>query len=162
MIRAHEQPSVLTLAVEGKATMLESPTLEGAALEHVACGGRSLRVDLRDCTAMDSTFSGTLLSLKRALAKVGGDLTLVSPSTKVEDGLEAMGLEDFYTIDRCGRLVGSWRDLAPATGADTPSLRRIVLAAHDELAGMTGPAALGFGEVAARLHEDAPGMPGGG
>jgi anti-anti-sigma factor len=123
MIRAQEQPSVLTLDVDGPATMLESPAVDETARDQLARGVRSVRIDLRSCTMMDSTFSGTLLSLKRQLENAGGSLTLVSPSRRVLDLLAKMGLEDFYgepprrplDLDRAG---------APATRDPAKTYRR--------------------------------------
>jgi anti-anti-sigma factor len=151
MIRAQEQPSVLTLDVEGPATMIESPAVGETAAEHVARGVRAVRVDLRGCTMMDSTFSGTLLSLKRQLEKVGGSLTLVSPSRRVLEVLADMGLEDFYAIDTAERPAGTWT-LVPSPRPLRDTLARRVLDAHDELARTPGPAQRGFGRVADELR----------
>ena len=63
MIRAHDDGPILTLDIVGVATMMESPAVQEAVALHLARGGRVVRLDLRDCTVMDSTFSGTLLSL---------------------------------------------------------------------------------------------------
>jgi Sec-independent protein secretion pathway component TatC len=57
---------------------------------------------------MDSTFSGTLLSLKRQLAAIGGALTLVSPSPRVLELLRQMGVDDFYTIEVAERRPCAW------------------------------------------------------
>jgi anti-anti-sigma factor len=153
MIRAHEDPAVLTLDVAGPATMMESPVVNDAASERLASGVRALCVDLRDCTAMDSTFSGTLLSLKRQLEHAGGTLTLVSPSPTVLALLKQMGLEDFYTIDVADRVQGSWDEIRPKTPS-TDKLRRLILDAHDELACVPGLAADAFRPVAEELHRD--------
>ena len=106
MLRSHDEPAVLTIDVEGPATMLESPAVRETASERLAAHGPcALRIDLRDCTTMDSTFSGTLLSLKRQVDKIGGTLTLVSPSEKVLELLRQMGLEDFYNVDVADRIA---------------------------------------------------------
>lgn len=155
MIRAHLAHPVLTLDVAGPATMMESPTVQCAASEQLAHGIRSVRVDLRDCTTMDSTFTGTLLALKRQLDALGGCLSLVCPSPKVCELLEQMGLEDFYAIELVEREVGGWRDLAtPARTVE--KLRRVVVDAHDELARVPGPAARTFRAVADELRRSDP------
>src|SRR5262249_12764859 len=103
MIRAHLEATVLTLDVGGPASMMESPTVHAAVTKQLTRGVRTVHLDLRDCTLMDSTFSGTLLSLKRLLDKLGGTMSLVSPSTKVVELLGQMGLEGFYTIESAPR-----------------------------------------------------------
>lgn len=155
MIRAHEDPTVLTLDVEGPATMVESPAVHETARAQLSRGVRSLRVDLRDCTSMDSTFSGTLLWLKRQLDAAGGDFTLVSPSPRALDVLREMGLEDFYAIDTADRPDegAAWREIAPARPG-VESFRRLVIDAHDELSRIPGPEARGFRAVADELRRE--------
>jgi anti-anti-sigma factor len=152
MIRARLDPTLLTLDVEGPATMMESAAVKQTASEHVS-RGRALRVDLRDCTTMDSTFSGTLLSLKRQLESAGRRLTLVSPSAKVLELLRQMGLEDFYAIDVAERPSGTWQELTQARPEDE-RLRRLVLEAHDELACVPGPNAGAFRTVVDELRRE--------
>jgi anti-anti-sigma factor len=151
MIRALIEPPVLTVDVQGPASMMESPTVQTLASAEVAKGVRAVRVDLRDCTAMDSTFSGMLLVLKRMLDAVEGELTLVSPSTTVLEVLGQMGLEDFYRIELAERAPGAWRDIVAAQ-PDVDQLRQLVLDAHDELAKRHGPASDAFREVVRELR----------
>jgi len=153
MIRAGDMATVLTIDVEGPATMMESPAVEEAVTEGLLDGVHDLRIDLRDCTAMDSTFSGTLLCLKRQLDKVGGTVTLVSPSPKVLELLGQMGLEDFYAIDVADRADAAWRKITPAH-AELEDLKRAVLHAHDELARRPGPASSAFREVVEELRRN--------
>ena len=155
MIRAHEEPEVLTLDVEGPATMVDSLAVQAMAKEQLACGLREMRVDLRSCTVMDSTFSGTLLGLQRQLDSVGGTLTLVSPSPKVMELLEQMGLEDFYVIEARARANGAAREIS-GERPDVEELKRLVLDAHDELSRLPGPAGDAFREVAEELRRCDP------
>jgi len=158
MIRAHDEGPILTLDIVGVATMMESPAVQEAVALHLACGGRVVRLDLRDCTVMDSTFSGTLLSLKRELDPIGGELVLVSPSPRVLESLQDMGLEDFYGIASLERPSGPWREIGSVALGEREGherqLRRLILEAHDELARLPGPSSRGFGNVAAQLHEE--------
>jgi anti-anti-sigma factor len=133
--------------------MVESPAVQEAAREEVDRGVRSVRLDLRDCTVIDSTFSGTLLSIKRQLDEVGGTFTLVSPSSKVLELLEQMGLEDFYTIDVAERPPGDWKELS-AGQPPLGELEKTVRGAHDELARMPGAVGDAFKGVAAALHKN--------
>jgi anti-anti-sigma factor len=155
MIRAHRDPLALTLAVAGPATMTESPAVQQSASEEVSRGMRAVRVDLRDCTAIDSTFSGTLLALKRKLDAVGGSLTLVSPSPKVREQLDQMGLDDFYAVDIAAPAEGAWREV-PCTPGTLEALRRLVIDAHEQLARVPGPAGRAFHGVVDELRRPEP------
>jgi anti-anti-sigma factor len=155
MIRVHEEGAVLTLDVAGPATMMESPAVQTYANERLLRGIRAIRVDLRDCTTMDSTFSGTLLALKRQLAPLGGSFTLVSPSAKVCELLNQMGLVDFYDVALAERVEGAWREITSCTPR-VDQLRRLVLDAHDELARVPGPAGRTFRAVADELRRCDP------
>jgi anti-anti-sigma factor len=151
MIRAHDEPAVLTIDVDGPATMTESPVVQATACEQLAHGLRKLRIDLRGCTTMDSTFTGTLLMLKRQLESAGGTFTLVSPSPRVLELLAQMGLEDFYAIEIAERANGRAREIVPAESA-VSELKRLVMHAHDELACIPGPASDAFRAVADELR----------
>lgn len=152
MLRSHDEPAVLTIDVEGPATMLESPAVRETASERLAAHGPcALRIDLRDCTTMDSTFSGTLLSLKRQVDKIGGTLTLVSPSEKVLELLRQMGLEDFYNVDVADRIDGAWSELVTSP-TNVERLKRMIVDAHDELARVPGPSADTFRSVVEELR----------
>lgn len=139
--------------------MMESPAVQESASEQLARGARTVRIDLRDCTTMDSTFSGTLLALKRQLDALGGTLTLVSPSLKVCELLEQMGLEDFYAIDVADRIDGAWNEIDVTAQPRVEKLRRLVVDAHDELARVPGRAAHAFHAVAEELRRSEPELP---
>jgi anti-anti-sigma factor len=152
MILVNETPATLTIAVRGAATMTESPAVHTTATEKLTHGVDSIRFDLRDCSAMDSTFSGTLLSLKRQLGEQGGTLTLVSPSDRVVELLREMGLEDFYAIEYTPPSTAAFEELRPAPLA-AEALRNRILDAHEELARAPGPARK-FGQVVEELRKD--------
>ena len=126
MLSLHDEPGILTIDVAGAATMVESPAVHETASERMSRGVRVVRIDLRDCVAMDSTFSGTLLALKRELDRLDGTLTLVSPSPKVVEVLAQMGLDGFYDVEiaeRACRALGRDRSCAAVARAD-PERRR--------------------------------------
>jgi anti-sigma B factor antagonist len=152
MIRAHfDSPTTLTLDVHGPATMLEGATVEANASAHIARGARVVRVDLRDCTVMDSTFTGTLLALKRRLDALDGELVLVSPSAPVLKSLELMGLDDFYEVDVEARVDGPWQPVTTIS-PERRDLERLVLDAHELLSDVPGPAAREFRSVVDELR----------
>jgi anti-anti-sigma factor len=158
MIRSHDEPTSLTIDVAGPATMMESAAVLDTSSERLARGVRAIRIDLRDCTSMDSTFLGTMLSLQRQLEIVGGTLTLVSPSPRVVELLRQMGLEDFYTVQLSERADVPWREIAPVL-AGPGRLKRLVLDAHDELAQVPGPSADSFRGVVDELRRSDPAGP---
>jgi anti-anti-sigma regulatory factor len=114
----------------------------------LAGGATALRVDLRHCTYMDSTFLGTLLTLQGVVGRFPqGKLTLVSPSPACCKVLHQMGLTAIFrteTVDEGADLP--WADL-PAAGADPGSVKRNVAQAHEELANLPGPAGEPFRAV---------------
>lgn len=158
MIRAHHGPAVLSIGVDGPATMLESAAVQEVADESVAEGARELFVDLRDCTTMDSTFSGTLLSLERRLQGCGGQLTLVSPSPRVMELLRQMGLEDFYKIEEAEPTPtkddDGWTEISTASPS-VDKLKQVVIESHEELANLPSLAAPAFRTVVEELRKDA-------
>jgi anti-anti-sigma factor len=154
MIRAHDdEGQVLTVDVAGPATMTESAAVSELAGDRLARGARAVRVDLRDCTTMDSTFTGMLLSLKRQLEHAGGALTLVSPSERVRELLEQMGVGDFYDVERAERAGGPWSIVTPAR-TRTDELKRVILEAHAELARLPTPAGRAFRAVVEELRRE--------
>jgi len=151
MLSLHDEPGILTIDVTGVATMVESPAVHETASERMSRGVRVVRIDLRDCVVMDSTFSGTLLALKRELERRDGTLTLVSPSPKVLELLGQMGLEGFYDVEIAARGAGPREEIVPVP----PSLERIrgvVRAAHDELVRSPGRCEELFRDVARELR----------
>ncbi len=156
MIRLHmDAPTGLTLDIAGKATMVEAPTVERTAIERVEQGARVIRMDLRDCEVLDSTFSGTLLGLKRRLDAIGGELVLVSPSPCVLEVLRLMGLEDFYSIDVAERVGGPWQPVT-IVRPETDDLKRLILESHQLLSDVPGPAGNEFRSVVEELRRPSP------
>jgi anti-anti-sigma factor len=152
MLYAHDEPGALTIDVAGPATMTESPAVHATASERMSRGVRVVRIDLRDCAVMDSTFSGTLLALKRELERRDGTLTLVAPSPKVVELLAQMGLDGFYDIDARGeRGCGPWEEISTAAPS-VERLRSVVVEAHEELVRLPGRPAEVFRDVARELR----------
>lgn len=133
--------------------MVESPVVQELAHARIRAGARVVRIDLRECTAMDSTFTGMLLVLKRVLEASAGELVLVAPSRKVMDVLGQMGLDDFYAIDSAERppATHAWREVA-VPRPEVETLQRMVLESHEELSRVPGPAAEAFRDVVRELR----------
>src|SRR5438270_13536964 len=93
-VRYHQQDLTATFRVEGRATMANSVPLRRCAERLLGEGTNHVRIDLRDCNYMDSTFLGTLLTLHKTLEKTQGHLTLIAPSVPCSRILDQMGLTD--------------------------------------------------------------------
>ncbi len=157
-IRFNQNDRTLTFQVEGRATMTHSLPFRRQgerALEH---GTTHLRVDLRNCTYMDSTFLGTLLTLKKAVDRIGAHMTLVAPSTPCVKILHQMGLTDVLPAqsEDVDPQV-SWTELP--CGINDPGFQRTVVQAHEELAALPGPAGEEFKSVVRCLESSPPAKP---
>jgi anti-anti-sigma factor len=121
----------------------------------LAAGATTLRVDLRRCTFMDSTFMGTLLFLKRAAhQKEKGEFVLVSPSPQCCKLIKQMGVEGVFPIEQAEEPAGCrWCDL-PSDAKDQPAFKENVLQAHQELAQIEGPASEPFRAVVRCLTQE--------
>src|SRR5262249_39928153 len=94
VVRFHQQDRTVTFWVEGRGTMHNSLPMRRCAEHFLAGGTTTVRVDLRDCTYMDSTFLGTILTIRKALDRVQGHLVLIAPSPSCCRILQQMGLSD--------------------------------------------------------------------
>jgi anti-anti-sigma factor len=117
-------------------------------------GAGGIRVDLRDCTYLDSTFLGTLLHLRRAARRRGSDLTLVAPSAECRRLLQQIGVEDAFPIQVMDETAApAWQDLDPGK-ADARAFNQTVVEAHQELASLGGRAGETFQPVAECLNRE--------
>jgi anti-anti-sigma factor len=154
ILRVYQSEQVLTFQVEGWATMAQSMPIRRRMERGLALGLTTLRVDLRHCTYMDSTFMGTLLFLKRSLAgREGGDFALVCPSPECDQLLQKMGMEGlFCTVTAEESAATTWTEIG-SEGEDIQTAQRNVVQAHLELASLPGPAGEPFRTVARCLAE---------
>ena len=155
IVRYHLNAQTITFRVEGRAVMNLSLPLRRCAERHLATGTMNVLVDLRDCNYMDSTFMGTLLTLKKSLDRTpgGGELTLVAPSESCCKILNQMGLTDVFPAQAVALdPQATWTEL-PASVDDVNSFKRNIAQAHEELAALPGPAGEQFQAVARCLAE---------
>jgi anti-anti-sigma factor len=149
IVRFHQQERTLTFRVEGRATMNQSTPMRRCAERAVAAGTTRICVDLRSCSYMDSTFVGTLLTLRKLLAsRCHDELVLITPSEACCRILQQMGLLDvlvMQSIEVDPTIV--WSDLA-AEAPDAGTFKRTIAQAHEELANLPGPAGEQFKAVA--------------
>ena len=148
-VRVHRQDHVVTLQVTGWGTMNQSMPVRRLADSMLGDAGVTLRVDLRHCTYMDSTFVGTLLCLKRDIdRRKQGELALVCPSPPCGELLRQMGLNAILPVLTTDEPADDgWTDL-PSSCEDVQTFKTTVTQAHQELAALPGPAGEAFHKVA--------------
>ncbi len=153
-VRVHQDGQTVTFRVDGCGRMTNSLPLRRFAEQALAAGATDLRLDLRHCTYMDSTFLGTLLQLKRAVERRGqGRFALVSPSPQCCQLLRQMGLETtFVVLTEEEPVEHDWTELCADQDAD--AFKRNVVQAHEELATLEGPAGAPFREVVRCLKQE--------
>jgi anti-anti-sigma factor len=149
VVRFHQQERTLTFRVEGRATMVQSTPLRRCAERFVDAGTTRICIDLRNCSYMDSTFLGTLLTLRKLLAaRHLGELLLITPSEACCRILQQMGLIDVLMMQSADiDLTAQWSELGTET-PDAGSFRRTIAQAHEELANLPGPPGEQFKAVA--------------
>lgn len=154
LVRAMRQGQAVHFQVQGCGRMTESLPFRRFAERCLHDGATTLRVDLRHCSYLDSTFLGTLLQLQRATRNHTAQLTLVSPSAECKKLLHQIGVHDLFTVLLEEELpCNDWVDLAG--GFDNPDdFNHNVLQAHEELANLGGSTGDCFRRVAACLKED--------
>jgi anti-anti-sigma factor len=148
-VRFHQQERTLTFRVEGRATMVQSTPIRRCAERALDAGATRICVDLRSCNYMDSTFLGTLLTLRKTLAnRCLGELILITPSEACCRILQQMGLIDVLAMQPAEiDPTATWSELATET-PDAGTFKRTIAQAHEELANLPGPAGEQFKAVA--------------
>jgi anti-anti-sigma regulatory factor len=139
VLRVHQKERSVLFQVEGQATCVLGTPLRRLAEEALGCGCSCIRIDLRHCTWMDSTFVGTLLLLCKAAAnKQLGEFGLVSPSPECRRILRQMGVDRICVIcDEAELPPEEWIEVERCTVKDD-EFRCNVLQAHEQLAELPG------------------------
>jgi anti-anti-sigma factor len=154
IVRVCRDDRTVTFQVEGWTTMNQSLMFRRSAEQSLAGGAWVLRVDLRLCTFMDSTFIGTLLFLKRTVhGRKQGEFFLVSPSPECRQLFHKMGLDGAFPILEEEPASQSWTELS-REGEDSDAFKCNVVQAHRELARIEGPAGEPFRAVVRCLERD--------
>jgi len=137
------------------------------AEQWLEAGVREIVVDLRECTYMDSTFLGTLLTLHRTLeARSLSALTLVAPSTACAKIFHDMGMNDLFrvvsepTVPLPSEMSTStsWTELS-LQSVDPIAQRRNIIEAHEHLAALPGEAGEQFQAVIRCMAQNEPKPP---
>lgn len=147
----------LLVRVVGRGTSHNSPALRQTAEEKLAGGTGCLRIYLAECTHIDSTFVGTLLSLARRpdLKQIG--LQLCAPSLECRRVLKQMAVLSLFEVLDCDSdpPQADWQEVSPYSGGDnTWAFKRNVVEAHEQLASVPGPLADCFRAIAESCREE--------
>ena len=148
-IFVYEHGDTLVFRVAGRGTMCHCVALRSRAEQALGQGVRRLMVDLRECTYFDSTFLGMLLMLKRAAERGGAEFALIDPSPECRRLLGQMRLDGHFP--HVGPVCEAGPCCELATDHDSSSFQWNVVCAHQELASLEGPGAVGFRALAERL-----------
>ena len=85
---------------EGKGSFANSPQMKQAAESSISKGFKRIVIDLEACTAMDSTFMGTMAGIAMKLAKLGYEsLYVADANDKTKSSLEDLGLSSLIQIN---------------------------------------------------------------
>jgi len=147
------------MKVEGKGSFLNSDNLKEFAHEMLDRGYREFVVDLADCTAMDSTFMGTMAKVALRLRELGtGYLNVVHCGSHNQELLSGLGLNRIINIDSGG---GSPPDCGPVNRmpAKSPEDQKkkqtaIMLEAHEALCEAAPENLIRFKDVLDFLRQD--------
>lgn len=93
---------------EGKGSFLNSAAVKEFGEFRIKRGELCLVIDLQACTAMDSTFMGTLAGLANRLTEAGGVLQVTGADEKSRRSLEDLGLNFLMAINP---ELGIWKSL---------------------------------------------------
>jgi anti-anti-sigma regulatory factor len=156
-VRARRDQATVTFQVEGRATMVHSRPLRQFAEQCLEQGARLVRVDLRRCTFMDSTFQGTLLFLKRDIdRREDVEMALLSPSPECRKLLRRMQVYRLFSvIDADEPSYGTWTELeSEADELKHPQFQRNLVQAHQELGRTSGPDSERFRKLAESMQQE--------
>jgi anti-sigma B factor antagonist len=146
-VGVYQEGQTLHVRVEGRGIMAHGLPLRRVGEGALARGANAVRVDLRHCVYLDSTFLGTLLALQNQLARRGeGRLVLISPSPPCAGLLQQMGLHEIFAIESADEPSFPWREV-PAGSPDAPAFKQNVAQAHEHLANLPGRAGETFRAV---------------
>ena len=120
------------IRVKGNASFVCAPPLRELAKKLGAEPFSGLRIDLEECTWMDSTFMGMLAMLGLGAKKKGVPAEIWNASEQNEKLLGGLGLKKVFVFQAGPFMAGS--DVAAASNESTPEGRaRNVLDAHQTL-----------------------------
>jgi anti-anti-sigma regulatory factor len=86
------------VVVRGSVSVAETRALEGAVLESILRGRRTVIVDLRHVTQVGAGLLGGILRMRRGLSGVAGELALVVDGPPIDELVEASVLRALVSV----------------------------------------------------------------
>ncbi|MFQ3592309.1 MAG: STAS domain-containing protein [Gemmataceae bacterium] len=161
-IRYGRRDDSLLFHIQGRGVMAHSVPMRQLAEQMLEAGVRRILFDLRDCTHLDSTFIGTLWTLRRLTEARGLPVPiLIAPSLPCIKNLQEMASEDGFPLGSVSDLPPeplNWTELS-LEGVDPIAFRRNAIEAHENLAALEGPERAKMEAVVRCLQGDPPPPP---
>jgi len=127
-----DKDGIYSIRVKGNASFACAPPLRELAKKLAAEPFGGLKIDLEECTWMDSTFMGMLAMLGLNAKKKGAPAEIFNASEQNEKLLGGLGLKKVFTF-KTG-MFSAEGDVLAASNESTPEGRaRNVLDAHQTL-----------------------------
>ena len=127
-----DKDGIYSIRVKGNASFACAPPLRELAKKLAAEQFAGLKIDLEECTWMDSTFMGMLAMLGLNAKKKGAPAEIYNASEQNEKLLCGLGLKKVFEFKAGPFTVGD--DIPAASNESTPEGRaRNVLDAHQTL-----------------------------
>lgn len=119
------------IRIEGRGSFQNSTALKEFSRKLIDEGRRQMVVDLKNCTAMDSTFMGTLASLAIRLNDIGGgDLWVVNRNARNSELLAGLGIDTLFSEKPLAATHNGDCKEAVHHAADKASTREAIQEAH--------------------------------
>ncbi len=152
------------IRVEGKGSHLNSSQIKEFTQRSLEKGHRNFVVDLENCSAVDSTFMGTLASMALKLRyEPDGRVDVINATGRTRDAMTSLGLHCLLEMDEDGSAWKSERELVaknlgkPLATEGNVSIKEKagdVLAAHEALVEANSENFSRFKDVINYLKED--------
>lgn len=154
-IAEHPQEQSLLIRCEGRCTMSVCPTIRATIDERAKPPLRHIYIDLRQTEAIDSTFTGFLLALRRDRSNPAAPaLHLVAPSPDVMRSLETMQVQRLLdVVDALPEGSVDWTPLV-TDPLDVSESRNLIIDAHEQLIEADESNREKFGHVVDVFRED--------
>jgi len=78
---------------------MNSPAVKEFGESRIRAGTVRVVIDLEGCTAMDSTFMGTLAGLASRISEIGGKVQVTGADERIRNSLEDLGLDFLMEIN---------------------------------------------------------------
>jgi anti-anti-sigma factor len=130
--------TTLLVRVRGRGIFLNCQPLKQYAAGLLAQGCRTVAVDCRECTYMDSSFLGALAGLAITLRKTGGRVAVAGPQPKVAETLRTIGLNHVFKIIGIKELPAVDTEALSSTHLEKLELAQEMLEAHEHLIAVDG------------------------